>query len=119
MPLRDLPTPADRPKFNPQPKGGSPSRLERKVASEKDDAKQLAQFRKDVWERDKGRCVACQKRVIRTLTLRADRAEVHHLRGRNVTPEDRYRVDRAVLLCAVCHEKVQRHELQISVPVSK
>jgi 5-methylcytosine-specific restriction endonuclease McrA len=60
-------------------------------------------FRSAVWKRDEGRCRVCSRRVVRTLELIPHAGHVHHRRGRNVAPEDRYSVDRAVLLCAVCH----------------
>ncbi len=60
-------------------------------------------FRNAVWKRDGGRCRHCERRVVRTLELIPEAGHVHHRRGRNVAPEDRYNVHEAVLLCARCH----------------
>ena len=60
-------------------------------------------FRRAVWERDNGRCRACNRLVRKTMALVPERGEVHHRRGRNVAPQDRYNVKQAVLLCYRCH----------------
>lgn len=65
--------------------------------------KQAAAFRIAVWKRAGGRCERCDRYVRRTLELLPEQGHVHHKRGRNVAPEDRYNPDRAELLCAICH----------------
>ncbi len=62
-----------------------------------------AVFRAAVWLRDHGACRFCGRLVRHTFELVPERGEVHHKRGRNVAPEDRYNVQRAVLLCLKCH----------------
>jgi hypothetical protein len=83
-----------------------------KVALKKTLANAEQIFRNAVWTRDKV-CRVCQKRVRKTLELVPDRGEVHHLHGRIGT----FRLDlaSAVLLCAACHQRVQRHE--VTVPI--
>lgn len=61
-------------------------------------------FRKAVWERDGKQCRHCRRLVFKTLEPVSNRGEVHHRRGRNVAPEDRFNVDAAVLLCLRCHK---------------
>jgi 5-methylcytosine-specific restriction endonuclease McrA len=97
--------------FFPQPKPGA--KLADKTAAKRVDEKKLAKLRADVWARDKGRCVKCQRKVVHTLSLVPERGEVHHKRGRRVAPEDRYNAKAAVLLCAECHGKVTRHEVKL------
>ncbi len=94
-----------------------PSKLARVKASDKADRaneKKLAAMRAIVWARDGGICRNCERRCVRSLTARANRGEVHHLRGRRVAPQDKFNADTAVLLCLECHLKAQRH--QITVP---
>ena len=74
-----------------------------RVAERRERDRRAGAFRNAVWQRDGGHCRACQRKVFRTLELVPSRGEVHHCRGRNVAPEDKYTVSRAVLLCAVCH----------------
>jgi len=76
----------------------------------------MREFRREVWRRDDGLCQFCGRIVRHMLTLDPARGEVHHLRGRNVTPENRYAVDEAVLLCAGCHGRAHRHEITIRRP---
>ncbi len=97
-----------------QPK--AQTKLERKVKKALDDARAGAAFRHAVWKRDEGLCRICKRKVARTLTLQANRGEVHHIKGRNVTPEDRYNVAAAILCCAGCHINLQRHEIQAPNP---
>ena len=63
-------------------------------------------FREAVRQRDGYRCRRCGKPVRRTLDhLAHDAAHVHHLRGRNVAPEDKYNPDAAITLCGACHRR--------------
>ena len=87
--------------IHPQPKP-RPRGLDRAAYKLALEAKARA-FRKAVWERDHGRCRACNRLVRKTLAFVPERGEVHHRRGRNVAPQNRYNVKQAVLLCAGCH----------------
>lgn len=80
------------------------SRLEKKTEVKKLTTVTDAQFRAIVFDRDKGRCRCCLRRVIKTLDLQMNRAEVHHCHGRRgaLRHDDRA----ALLLCSGCHEKV-------------
>jgi 5-methylcytosine-specific restriction endonuclease McrA len=98
------------------PKGAMVTRVEEADEARKLDEKQLAKFRAAVWKRDEGKCRICRRLVKRTLALDPLRGEVHHLRGRNVAPEDRYNVKRALLLCLECHGKAGRKEVKVPKP---
>lgn len=97
--------------FHPQPK--PTPRVRERQARTRAREEQARIFRAKVWARDKGRCVVCKRVVRRTLGLDPLRGEVHHRRGRNVAPEDRYNVARAVLLCLGCHVDVTRHRITL------
>lgn len=101
VPVASLPTLADRPRPNLQ-KG--PTRLEAKHAEAKNDRKAEARFLQIVRTRDKMRCRCCARKVVVTLTLCPERAEVHHIYGR--TGSFRFDDRHALLLCAECHQKV-------------
>jgi len=83
----------------PKPKPRVLDRVQYKRAHEK----RARDFRTAVWLRDDFHCRSCGRHVYRTLDAVPERGEVHHRRGRNVAPEDRYNVTEAVLLCLVCH----------------
>jgi 5-methylcytosine-specific restriction endonuclease McrA len=85
------------------------SKLEDREAARKENSRKEVAFRKAVIARDGGKCRLCGIVVKRTLELVPNRAEVHHLRGRNVAPADRYNVSAALLLCRRCHDQAQRH----------
>ncbi len=93
----------------PKPK----PRLKDRVESKREADKKAQAFRRAVWVRDDGICQVCRRKVVQTLELVPNRGEVHHMRGRNVSPEDRYNVGKARLLCAVCHGKVTRREIKV------
>lgn len=76
--------------------------LDRIAEKREAEAKRRA-FIKAVWERDEGLCRHCGRVVIKTLEHDPKRGEVHHRRGRNVAPQDRYNVEEAVLLCLKDH----------------
>lgn len=77
--------------------------LHDRVADKRDAEARMRAFKRQVWERDEGRCRFCARRVIKCLEATAQRGEVHHRRGRRVAPQDRYNVAEAVLLCGWCH----------------
>lgn len=67
---------------------------------------------KIVWKRDKHRCRVCDCHVIRSLARVPNRGEGHHLAGRadyavKFDPRNR------VLVCALCHEKLELLKLFI------
>ena len=78
-------------------------RLVDRVAQRKARDTRASRFRADVLKRDGMRCRLCGRQVIRTLALVPNAAHVHHLKGRNVAPEDRYNAKKALLLCGRCH----------------
>lgn len=85
------------------------SRLKDRTA-EKKQADALAKaFRAAVWARDKGKCQRCGVKVLKTLALDARRGEVHHKKPRSTSPELKYDVNHAELLCLSCHQKATRH----------
>ncbi len=97
------------------PKGGTSSRLADKTAAKQDDKKQAAAFRAAVLTRDGMQCRLCGKPVRKTLELAPDASHVHHLRGRNVAPEDRYNPKKALTLCGACHSQVHQGTLKVTV----
>jgi 5-methylcytosine-specific restriction endonuclease McrA len=87
------------------------TKLVDRVAYKKErEAKERA-FRQAVWTRDKSKCQRCGVKVIKTLALDAKRGEVHHLKPRSLDPGKRYDVNNGQLVCALCHQKLTRHEL--------
>ena len=93
--------------IHPQPKPRT--RVLDRVAYKFKREQEERDFRLAVWRRDGGRCRRCERIVRKTLELMPERGEVHHLRGRNVAPEDRLNVRTAVLLCHQCHRFAQAH----------
>ena len=96
----------------PKPSGKLVDRIAYKKAREEQDRV----FRARVWARDLGKCRICHHAVKRTLGLDPRRGEVHHLRGRRVAPEDRWNVDRAILVCLFDHLRLTRHEITWPLP---
>lgn len=79
------------------------TRLRDRIQYKKDRDQQERIFKLAVWMRDQGKCQHCGIKVVKSLTLTANRGEVHHLRPRSRAPEKRFDPDNGVLLCAVCH----------------
>jgi hypothetical protein len=108
----NLPTLAEMDASRPrcQPKGAS--RLQVKAAADKEDAKQLADWRRAVWIRDNGKDRLTGRNVVKTLALDPKRGEVHHVAGR---ADQAVRYDRrnGVLLSLATHQKVEQNELRI------
>ena len=101
--LSNLPTLAD------QGRCAAPkvrTRVADRVAYKQQRERSESAFRAAVWKRDDAKCRLCGRKVKRTLTVCAEQGHVHHLRGRNVAPEDRTNPKAAILLCALCHEGV-------------
>lgn len=102
----DLPALTDRQKERyATPKGAAPSRLQVKVAKAKDESKEEARWKRDIWKRDHGKCRWCGRRVRQCLELVPERGECHHVSGRVVLA---IRWDRrnGLLLCASDHERL-------------
>ena len=67
-------------------------------------------------ERDRYRCRVCQRRVVKTLTLCAERLERHHLESRALLPSLRLEPRNLIVVCAECHGKLTRHEIEPTGP---
>lgn len=89
-----------------------------KARKQRADAKRAKAFRDAVWQRSfeidypmfaDGSCAQCG---IYLLRMRGT-GHVHHLRGRNVAPEDRYNPQAAVLLCQQCHAAVHAGRIKL------
>ena len=63
-------------------------------------------------ERDGWRCRVCHGRVVKTLTVCPERAEHHHLVQRSRAPGLRADPRNVVLVCAIDHGRLTRHELE-------
>ena len=85
----------------PKPK---PRVLDR-IAYKYERERNAASFRSAVWKRDRSQCRLCGRKVARSVDSTV-RGHVHHLRGRNVAPEDKYNPKTAVLVCAICHANI-------------
>jgi len=112
MALSDLPTLAD---VQADRKGkplwkSSVTRLDVKVAAEKDDRGALERWRRAVRTRDRGRCRVCGKKVKVTLALDPLRAEVHHLVSR-ADKAVKFDLRNAVLVCYRDHKRLTAHKL--------
>lgn len=92
-------------------KGQMRTVVEDRIAYKQDRTRKESAFRAAVWKRDESKCRLCGKRVKRTADS-TEKGHVHHLRGRNVAPEDRYNPARAILLCALCHLKHHAGEVK-------
>jgi len=104
MALRDLPVLGSQVGAPPKPAKGA-ERKQKRLARNR----QAQAFRAAVRQRDGYRCRLCGRRVRRTLDMLADDAcHVHHIRGRNVAPEDRFNPAAALTLCGACHRKEHR-----------
>lgn len=97
------------PTLDQQPARACPkpqARVKDRVAARTERDRKGSAFRSEVWARDESRCRLCGRRVSRTVTLCREQGHVHHLRGRNVAPEDRYNAKAAILVCASCHQDI-------------
>jgi hypothetical protein len=101
-----------RPVAQPKPK----TRLTERHTRKRELEEKARVFRSLVWARDRGRCVVCGRAVKRTLGLDPLRGEVHHLRGRNVAPEERCNPRNGVLVCLLDHLRLTRHEIELPKP---
>lgn len=114
--IADLPTLADRPRPNLQ-KG--PTRVEAKAAKDKGADKAAEEFRAAVWKRDGGKCRCCGRTVVKSLELRPDRGEVHHVSPRSKEKALLTDPRNGILVCALpCHQDLTHHELSIVAKAS-
>jgi 5-methylcytosine-specific restriction endonuclease McrA len=105
-----LDTLADRPRMAiPKPRAV----IEDRIAYKRGREQQARSFRAQVWLRDEGKCRVCGRKVIHSLELVPNRGDVHHLETRGAHPEKRFDPANGVLLCAVCHPKVQRGAMKV------
>lgn len=112
----DLPTLADRPRGSFQ-KG--PSRVEEKTVKGKSDGKAWEECRRIVWARDGGKCRCCGRVVVKSLELRADRGECHHIVRRAKAKALLTDPRNVVLVCLLpCHEGLTHHEIAVFGPAS-
>ena len=95
----------------PQPKPRTRI-LDRIAAKREREAKALA-FRLAVLTRDQHHCRACGRRVRRTVEAVPERAEVHHVLTRGAHPDKRFDLDNGLLVCLICHGRLQRHEMTL------
>lgn len=113
MGVRELPTLAEvNAVRRAVPKYDMATRLETKTAEDKKAKTAEKVFLKAVWARDKGLCRHCERKVIKSLELVEQRGEVHHIASR-VDQSVRFDSRNGILLCARCHEAVERYQLHI------
>jgi hypothetical protein len=113
VPLSNLPTLAEmRARPRAQPKGQS--RIEAKVEKDKSGEKAAEAYRAEVWKRDGGRCRCCGRVVVKSLELRPDRGEVHHLTRRAKVKALLTDPRNGILVCLLpCHQGLTHHEISI------
>lgn len=101
MRIEDLPVLGSVSGAPAKPERGSDRKRRRKARTNAGKA-----FREAVRTRDGYLCRLCGRTVRRTLDMLADDAcHVHHIKGRNVAPEDRFNPSAALTLCGACHRK--------------
>ena len=88
-----------------EPKHAMVSRLDVKSQARKEDDSAEDKWRKAVRKRDGLKCRWCRRKVVVTMALVPERAEVHHLTPREHKPT-RWDVRNAALLCTACHQRV-------------
>lgn len=94
------------------------SRLQKKVREQKDETKEEARWKRELWKRDSGRCRWCRRAVRQCLELVPDRGECHHLSGR-VVKDIRWDRRNGLLVCAACHERLTGKVAEKHVIVSR
>jgi hypothetical protein len=67
-------------------------------------------------ERDRYRCRVCRRRLVKTLTLCVERLERHHLETRALRPSLTLDPRNVICVCAACHGKLTRHEIEPTSP---
>lgn len=97
-------------RVGPIPKG--PSRLETKVADDRDEKRDEKAWRKGCIKRDGKICQRCKRVVVQQLELAPERLEVHHIAGR-ADRASRWDVRNGIVLCSTCHDLITRHVVHI------
>jgi hypothetical protein len=87
-------------------------RLDAADAKEKDDAKLLEQWRRQVKTRDRGRCRVCGVKTIATMELDPKRGEAHHIVSR-ADKSVRYDVRNGLHVCLRDHRRFKGHRLHV------
>jgi predicted restriction endonuclease len=111
MSLHDLPYLSDEQRKR-RPNAKPRSRLEEKVALQRDTSRLDIGFRLAVWRRDQGRCRVCGVKVKRTLELDPVRGEVHHIRRREHMAT-RFDARNGLLVCLTCHSQFKARTLDV------
>lgn len=70
-------------------------------------------LRREVWDRDHGRCRCCDLVVRQNTADPLRRGHVHHLVFRSLSKALRG-LEGVLLLCGLCHAKVHAHQIRIS-----
>lgn len=94
-------------------KGAIPSRLSEKTAKDQTEKQRAVDLARAVWKKYEGKCHVCGVKVMRSLERHSKRGEIHHRQTRGAHPEAKHELDNLVLLCALCHEKAQRHQIRV------
>lgn len=116
MSMRSLPTLAEvqaqrarRPNWKP-----TTTRLDQKVADDKDDEKKLLAWAKAVKARDEGKCRVCGVRTITTLERVPKRGEAHHIKTRSDWAV-RHDVRNGLWLCLRDHQRLSGRGVRLHV----
>lgn len=91
-------------------------KLSDRLAQQREDEAKWREVCRLVDERDGRRCRVCQRRVTKTLSLCAERAEHHHIHARSVEPSLRFEPRNVILVCAADHLRLTRHQLVVEGP---
>ena len=94
------------------PKHAEKTRAEQHTDQAREEKKAEAACVKRVWQRDEGQCRHCKVKVLKSLEYQPKRGETHHIVGR-ATWAVRFDPRNRILLCAACHELVERLRLFI------
>lgn len=81
------------------------TRLDEAEAARALDDKELDKWRNKVFRLDKLICRCCGTKVRRVIDLVSDRAEAHHIKGREHKPT-RYDVRNGLCVCKRCHDRI-------------
>jgi hypothetical protein len=98
----------------PIPKG--PTRLDARIADDKDDKAAERQWRKAVIARAGRVCRCCLRKVVQQLALAGNRLEVHHVAPR-ADQAVRWDVRNGMVLCSECHQKVTPHSGKLELVI--
>jgi len=114
MIIADLPTLAEmQAQRRAVPKYEMPTRDDERKVDTKAAATAWEACKKAVDVRDKFKCRACKRKVVKTLTRCPERAEHAHLVRRRKESALMTDSRNVLLLCHFCHEKFDRHKLSV------